>query len=218
MEAVLEALGLGGFGDVTGGSERKGVEGGGGSLFGEGAAHDDGEIGLAGLEFAQGIEAVHFRHVYVEGDDVRLEFFETGERDSAVCGGSDHFDLRVAREGFGYGESYEGGVVDDEDPYFVHHGDAWGAQGLSPRRVSLSLTESFVKGFIKYSSAPDSSAAMTFSASDSVVIIMIFMTSLPGRWRISFTNSSPFISGIFQSTQARSGNPFCSIQSMASRP
>src|ERR1035438_6574721 len=86
-----------------------------------------------------------------------------------------------------------------------------------PSIASFSLSASSSKGFIRYSSAPASSARRMKSFSASVVTI-ITLTSLNPSARRCFSISSPSITGIFQSTSARSKGAPAWSRSRPARP
>src|SRR5215470_1693512 len=64
--------------------------------------------------------AVHSRHLEVEGYHVRAQLFDLLEREGPVHGGSDHLDLRVARQNVGDQLPHQRGIVhhQDSDPFF----------------------------------------------------------------------------------------------------
>ena len=79
-----------------------------------------------------------------------------------------------------------------------------------------------VNGLITYSCAPAASARTIWLCSLSVVTIISVTPRHSGRPRTLVTNSSPFITGMFQSMQQIAGRLFsacaCSITSSAAAP
>ena len=82
---------------------------------------------------------------------------------------------------------------------------AWGRSRRRPSVSSFSRITSRVNGFMTYSSAPPPGPWPPGAISVSVVTIIRRMAACRPSPRTAWTNSRPFISGMFQSTMARVG-------------
>jgi hypothetical protein len=66
------------------------------------------------------LDAVHVRHLDVEGDDVGVQGLDHAPGLERVAGGADHLDLGVTGQGGRDQAPHGGGVVDDEDANLGH--------------------------------------------------------------------------------------------------
>jgi len=82
--------GIFGFGNKIHGAEREGFQRGVTALLRMRAEKNDGQR-RAPHDQAQGLHAVHARHLEVECDDVGMKFFNFFQRECAVHCGADHF-------------------------------------------------------------------------------------------------------------------------------
>src|SRR6266478_3696813 len=113
------------------GAEREGFQGSVTTLFRMSAEENDRQ-GSAPHDEAQGLDAVHARHLEIEGHDIGLELFNFFQRECAVHGGTDNFDRRIARQDRGNQFPHESGIIDDEDSDAFAH--AMAPSGLARER------------------------------------------------------------------------------------
>src|ERR1035437_4380374 len=121
--------------------------------------------------------------------------------DQSVVGrDAGHLNIRLAGQPLPQQRPDHHRIIDHQHPYAIHR-----PCDVSPSSCSLSTMISRVNGFITYSSAPAPSARDISPISVAVVTIITltwFQRAFARSWR---SISKPSISGMFQSSNTRSG-------------
>jgi len=86
------------FGGIVTGAERQGVQRGNRSPFGKRAEHDDRKFFVNFADCGKCFQAIHYRHLDIENDGVRVQLRNFREANFTVRGRANHLDLRVAGE------------------------------------------------------------------------------------------------------------------------
>src|SRR5271157_644734 len=85
-----------------------------------GAKDNDGKRSAA-HNHAQGFDAVHAGHFEIESNNIGMEFGDFAQGKSAVHGGADDLDIRVALKNNGDQFPHESGIIDHQDSdAFLH--------------------------------------------------------------------------------------------------
>src|SRR5713226_5654198 len=100
------------------------------------SAEENDRQGSAPHDEAKGLDAVHARHLEIEGHDIGLELCNFFQSECAVHGGTDNFDRRVARQDRGNQFPHESGIIDDEDSDAFAH--AMAPSGLARERREMT--------------------------------------------------------------------------------
>src|SRR5258708_37517202 len=129
-----------GLGHKIDGAKREGFEGSVAAFFRMSAEKNDRQ-GSAPHDETQRIHAVHTGHLQVEGHDIGLQLFNFFQCETAVHGGADNFDGRVAREDGGDEFPHESGIIDDGNTdTFAHAIAPSGVAREKPPRVPRTLS------------------------------------------------------------------------------
>jgi len=118
-------------------------------------------------KLGQGRQAVHFRHLDVENDHVRIELGQLLQGNTAVRRGADHFESGIARQLLGNEPPKNDGIIHDENAKFGHDSFLENVEQVKLRNEK-PLEEN---GFMRYSLAPAFMARVTWSISVSEVTI-----------------------------------------------
>ena len=89
---------------------------------------------------ADGLDAVHLRHLDVHRDQVGLELVELAEGDPAVDGGTDDLDVGIRGQHVGHDLADDDGIVDDHHPDRVHGVLTGEGRGRTDRLVGPSTS------------------------------------------------------------------------------
>src|SRR6266481_5728457 len=109
-----------GLGEKIDGAVRESFQRGVTAFFRMSAEENDRQRGAPHDE-AQGLHAIHPRHLQIECHDIRLQLFNLLQREGAVHGRAYHFDGRFAREDRGDKLPHESGVIHDENSDALAH-------------------------------------------------------------------------------------------------
>src|SRR5580693_493893 len=167
------------------GAEREGFESGIPALFRMGAEKNDRHRSAA-HDQTERFHAVHARHFEVEGDDIGMQLFDFFQSESAVHGGADDFDGRVAGKDRRNEFPHEGGIVDDENS------DA-GAHAMAPSGTARERRERTAGTFRMRTTVP--SPSMEAPLTRSLVTMSVgkaLMTSSSSPTMLSTTRPNRF--------------------------
>src|SRR5258708_29165036 len=188
------------LGNIIVGAQGQRIQSGRGATVGERAEHDDGQMTVGPAYFSDCGQSVHHRHLDIHHNQVGSEFRDALQGGTPLRSGTGDFQLRISRDQIRQNATDDRRIVHQQNAEF---GAGSGHQQPSLSRIaSFSCSTSQVKGFMTNSLAPADNACSISSASSSA------FTTLPLTPPSAFspptppTNSSPFITGMFQSTSA----------------
>lgn len=118
-----------GFGDIIIRPDGKRFDGDLGPPLHERAEHDDGKLWIELSNFAEGLNAIHLRHLDIEGDDVGGDLGDFLEGDLAVGSDSDDFDGGVGGQDIGDHAAHDHRIIDHEHSD-LRHSVRWREWGL----------------------------------------------------------------------------------------
>src|SRR5437899_986635 len=99
---------------------------------------DDGKL-VSPHDLAQGLHAVHARHLQIERDHMRMQFFNLLQPEFAVHGRADDLDPGIAFDDLRDQLAHQCGIVDDQDSYRRAHADAPALRSALKSSATLDL-------------------------------------------------------------------------------